>query len=460
LPLALDLAANQVRDGLSWAELRSEFEAERRSVALGTGRRSSTLKLLDSPEAWDHLDEQQQRKYSLQACFNLSLKRLKPEQLQQFAWLGVLPEDVNLTHHPASVLWDLPATAAKRTLVLLRKRSFLTDGVTTPAGEPTYRIHDLMHDMARGLIEEGILTPETQTLKSQVPNLPLAHQQFLERYRDRATDCRWDNLPNDGYIHRYLTNHLEKADWSNELHALMAMSDAHGRNAWFEACDRIGQPAIFVEDVARAWKLAEQHYEQNPTESIVLQCRYALMTATLNSLIANLPIGMMAEFVKRDFWTVEQAWDYVEQMQDEDKIAEAIQALAPYLSQSLFQAVLKKLRSIEFKYEFSRAEVLIALAQVDATYFPEALAAAQSIQDEFTRAEVLRALAQVDATCFPEALAAAQSIQDEFTRVKVLSLLAQVNGADFVALLKAAQSLQDDVQTSRGIGCARPSVWS
>jgi hypothetical protein len=38
LPLALDLATNQVRDGLSWEELRSEFEAERRSVASGIGR--------------------------------------------------------------------------------------------------------------------------------------------------------------------------------------------------------------------------------------------------------------------------------------------------------------------------------------------------------------------------------------------------------------------------------------
>lgn len=107
LPLALDLAANQVRNGLSWAELRSEFEAERRSVAMGTGRRSSTLKLLDSCEKWDDLDENQQRKYSLQACFNLSLKRLNSEQLQQFAWLGVLPEDVNLNQQMASVLWNL-----------------------------------------------------------------------------------------------------------------------------------------------------------------------------------------------------------------------------------------------------------------------------------------------------------------------------------------------------------------
>ncbi|HEY9807572.1 MAG TPA: NB-ARC domain-containing protein, partial [Candidatus Obscuribacterales bacterium] len=170
LPLALDLAANQVRDGLTWSDLQSRFKAERRSVALGIGRRPNALKLLNSLEKWDDLDENEQRKYSLQACFNLSLNRLNPEQLQQFAWLGVLPEDVNLNQQVASVLWNLPATAAKQVLVQLRDRSLLTEGVATIEGDSTYRVHDLMHDMARGLIEEGLLNQ----------SLCLAHQQFLD----------------------------------------------------------------------------------------------------------------------------------------------------------------------------------------------------------------------------------------------------------------------------------------
>ncbi|HEY9818161.1 MAG TPA: NB-ARC domain-containing protein, partial [Candidatus Obscuribacterales bacterium] len=60
LPLALDLAANQVQDGLTWAELRQEIEEERRAVAVA---------LLDSTEAWEALDQEKQRKYSLRACF-------------------------------------------------------------------------------------------------------------------------------------------------------------------------------------------------------------------------------------------------------------------------------------------------------------------------------------------------------------------------------------------------------
>ena len=436
LPLALDLATNQVRDGLGWEELRSEFEAERRSVASGMGRRSRALNLLDSSEKWDDLDENAQRKYSLQACFNLSLKRLNHDQLQQFAWLGVLPEDVNLNGQMAKVLWDLNPLQAKKVLIMLRNRSFLTDGVATIAEEPTYRVHDLMHDMARSLIEEGVLSAEP------VAPLELAHRQFLERYRERASNHRWDGLPKDGYIHRHLTWHLEQANWGDELHALMSMSDAKGRNAWFEACDRLGQPAIFVDDVARGWKIVERGYEGDRAGSIVLQCRYALITATLNSLVANLPIGMMAEFVKHGFWTVEQAWAYVEQIKNESKIAEAIQALAPYLSKQLFQVALAAAR--EIKYEYSRAWVLSEMATINSAYFEEALHAAREIKDESSRASVLSELAKIDSACFDEALQAAREIKDEYSRALVLSKLAKINSACFWEALPATRKIKSE----------------
>ena len=301
LPLALDLAANQVRDGLRWVELRSKFEDERRVVA---------LEILDSSSAWDQLSEEEQRTYRLRACFNLSLKRLKPEQLRQFAWLGVLPEDVDLNGTIAEVLWDMRSIQAKKALIDLRSRSFLTDGVQTFEGVATYRVHDLMHDTARGLIEKGELGIE---------NLEMAHGAFLERYRGRSVDESWYGLVNDGYIHRHLTWHLEMAGQCDEVHELMASGE--DQNDWFEACDKIGQPGIFVEDVRRGWRLAEELYDRDRGRAIVLQCRYALITGTLNSLADNLPPGMMAEFVKQRFWTIKQAWAYVEQMQDEKAIA-------------------------------------------------------------------------------------------------------------------------------------------
>jgi hypothetical protein len=441
LPLALDLAANLVRDGVGWEELRAEFEAERRDVALG---------LLDSTEEdWEHLPEEKRRKHSLQACFNLSLNRLSELQRSQFAWLGVLPEDVNLTAATGKVLWDLSIVQTKRVLKALRSRSLLMDGPEMMDGERSFRVHDLMHDMARGLVEKGAVGVES---------LVGAHRSFLGRYRGLCVDGRWWKPPYDRerpyeflYFYWHLTWQLEQADWANEVHDLMAASDGQGRNAWFEACEEIGEPAVFVQDVARGWGVAEALYEKDRTRSIWLQARYALITATLNTLLDNLPVEMMAAFVKGGFWSVERAWAYVEQMQDQIKIANAIQALAADLTKPLFQVAVEKARSIQNEYR--RASVLSSLAQIDNAYFTEALDAARSIQDECRQASVLSSLAQIDNAYFTEALDAARSIQDKSSQADMLSSLAQIDNAYFTEALGFVRSIQNESRRTFMLGC-------
>ncbi len=400
LPLALDLAANQVRDGLSWGELRAEFEDERRSVA---------LEVLDSSEAWERLSEEEQRKYSLRACFNLSLKRLNSEQLRQFAWLGVLPEDVDLSGTIAEVLWDVKPIWVKRGLIDLRNRSFLTDGVATFEGVATYRVHDLMHDTARGLIEKGELGIE---------NLEMAHGAFLERYRGRSIDGSWYGLKNDGYIHSHLTWHLEMANRIDDIHDLMEASNEYGRNFWFETCDCLGQPEIFLEDIKRGWTLAEELYSREKERSIILQCRYALITATLNSLADNLSIGIVIELVKKRFWSIEQAWACLERFKDESRITEAIQKLSPYFSKKLFNAAVRKSSSIQD--ETRRAGVLCALVKNENADSVMILNASKSIKNEIIRARVLRSLFKSSNLDLPKLLEAISLIQDEATHESLL----------------------------------------
>jgi hypothetical protein len=67
---------------------------------------------------------------------------------------------------------------------------------------------------------------------------------------------------------------------------------------------------------------------------------------------------------------------------------------------------------------------LSALAQIDSTYFSEALEAARSLQNEDSRASVLSALAQIDSADFSQLLEAARSLRDEDSRASVLSALA------------------------------------
>jgi hypothetical protein len=86
LPLALELAASQFEEGVTWAELLEDFQTE-----------VARLESLDLYSQDDIPDDAKRRNFSLMACFQLSLKQLSAEQLRQFAWLGVVPEDVTLT---------------------------------------------------------------------------------------------------------------------------------------------------------------------------------------------------------------------------------------------------------------------------------------------------------------------------------------------------------------------------
>ena len=412
LPLALDLAANQVKDGFTWEELQSEFEVERQAIA---------LEVLDSSEAWERLDEEQQRKYSLRACFNLSLRRLKPEQLRQFVWLGVLPEDVNLSVQVAAVLWDVRTIKAKQGLIDLRWRSFLTDGVATLEGEPTYRVHDLMHDMARSLIEEGVL--EIQDSGSRIPNLPLAHCQFLERYQERASDQRWDGLPNDGYIHRHLTWHMVQAQCPDAVHQLLQENTERGQNGWFEACESLGQPAIFVSDVGRGWALAEALGEAQFPEAPVLLWRYALIRASLNSLGSNIPPKLIGALVAKRVWQPVQGWTYVKLAKEPEKRAEGIQQLAPYLPETLLPEALEINSTLRLRNRASRrnsplmrdclrAPVLYALASRFPKLWPEVFKTTRQTQNDSFFVRVLGELVtHLPAEYWPEVLKTTRQIQ-------------------------------------------------
>ncbi|NEQ11752.1 MAG: hypothetical protein F6K37_39550, partial [Moorea sp. SIO4E2] len=150
LPLALELAAAQVRDGFSWQELLSELQAE-----------IADLEALDRLEAEEEPSDAKRKNYSLVASFNLSLKRLSAERLKKFAWLGVLPEDVTITETMATTLWNCNSFKAKKTLRYLRQKALLLPGVSSTQ-KTNYRLHDLLHDLARNLLQPELTLSITE----------------------------------------------------------------------------------------------------------------------------------------------------------------------------------------------------------------------------------------------------------------------------------------------------------
>ena len=442
LPLGLELAAAQVRDGFSWEELLGALQAE-----------IADLEALDRLEAEEEPSDAKRKNYSLVASFNLSLKRLSPERLKQFAWLGVLPEDVTITETMATTLWDSNLVKAKKTLRYLRQKALLLPGVSSTQ-KTNYRLHDLLHDLARNLLTSSTTPEQVSQLPGLGLSIPEAHQQLLERYQTKTEKGLWHTLPDDGYIYNHLTWHLEKAQKIDEIHQLLKEETAEGDNGWYWQCDRKGKTANFVKDVSRAWGIAAAKFTENPTESISLQCRYALITTSLNSLAGNIPPELMAALVEKEIWTAAQALAYVRQSKDCQGQAEGLKAIIEYLPASLLPEALDCARGIHPQWlwqllnglaphlpqgllhqaldcakaigdEWLRFQALVSLApHLPQRLLPQALDFARAIGDESHRADALISLAPHFPEVLPEALDCARAIGDESKRVKALLGLA------------------------------------
>ncbi|MEH1810199.1 NB-ARC domain-containing protein [Nostoc sp.] len=433
LPLALELAAAEVACGTTWNELLADIQQE-----------VARLTSFDRPEAEEITDEASLKRLSLTASLNLSVKRMPPEKQQHFSWLGVLPEDVNINKMMAATLWQMDKRDAAKMLQYLRNKALLLTGVPLADGMPTYRLHDLFHDLACNLLTAPSQPKRRGDLAGLGLNLADVHAAFLKKYRQKTQNGLWHTLLDDRYIHQYLVWHLEKAGQLEEIHQLLREESATRSNGWYEVREQLAQTGGYITDISRAWELAEA----TRTESTLsLQCRYALITASMNSLAANLPANLLVALVKNKMWTPEQGLAYaIQNPKPQEKVnslAQLVNYLPPNFQKLALQKALAATREIQDKYY--RANALSALAdKLPPELLPEAIAAARAIQDEYYRANALSALADKLPELLPEALAAAKAIQNEYFRANALSALADKLPELLPEALAAARAIQSE----------------
>jgi NB-ARC domain len=407
LPLALKLGAGLVKWDMSWELLLQEFK-ECRVAAF--------KRLRSDRENWT---EEEQRYQDLDVCFEISLKRLSKKHQQEFAWIGVLHEDSAFDCDVAATLWNCKSIDAQATLSTLHARSLLTTNNDRVYGNYLYQIHDLLHIKAQDLI--------CQSEQSEVAGLSLgslaeAHVSFLGHYKIKINS--WHELPNDGYIHRQLIWHMEQADWSDEVHKLMAMSNDRGRNAWFEACEEIGDPAVFVQSIADAWRLAEELCAQDKERSIILQCHYALIQATLNSLNKQIASELLAGLIQYEIWPADRVLRFVETLEDDYDTSTKLAAVIPFLpADSLEKAtqIFNRLSKIE-----DRARVLARLSARKPDLFALAYEESKKVKDSYERAKLLTELSRQKVEIFKEACMQAKNIPNKYLQaISLIELLPQ-----------------------------------
>lgn len=447
LPLALELAAARVARGTPWSALRQALEKE-----------VAQLEALEAPR------RRRREKSQVEASFNLSLKALQDddeETRQAFIWLGILPEDVQITAPMVTTIWQTDAVKAADTLEILWNDALLLPGapVWLDGQEwPSYRLHDLLRDIARRLLT----MPEPNGLGL---SLPAVHATLLERYKKRTKGSQWHTLPDDGYIHTYLAWHLEQAGQLDQIHLLLSEETPAGRNGWFHAREQLGQLSGYLADVNLASRLLQR--QNLPQETVIgLQLRYALITASLNSLARNIPFSLLTALVEKKLWTPAQGLTYAHQLRNFEDQARALIELSHTMAPGAKTSIVNKAIDVALQItdSWQQTETLMALAERLAEFgqIDHALGVICEIKNEHWQAEALtRLIPHSSKIDLLQVLAAARAIDEEEQRAEVFSeliphLLPPTQLEVMQETLAAAKNMSDEEQIAEFLAKLAP----
>ena len=385
-PLALVLATACIKEGRPWKTLLGDLATE-------IDRLGALEETDDDFIAEPVVSEARKRKTSVRASLLLSVRNLSRPRQQLFAWLGVVAEEATITPRMAATLWSEEEETARGHL-----RTLNGAGLLSAKGDD-YRIHDLMHDLARELLT----SPEAAARAGDIPGFGLtlqdAHRRLLGSYRNQTTHGLWHTLPDDGYIHDHLVRHLEQAGWERELERLLWEESADGHCGWYQARERLGQTAGFLGDVGRVWSYADRlgasaASEEARAQAIALQVHCALIIASINSLSAGIPVEVLVGLVRYGMLSLRSALALALQNPDPRVRVDLLLALENETlrsqRQSLLGEALQVARGIEDgqKRAWALAKVLRRLPA------EEALLAARGIDDAGSRAQALADVAE------------------------------------------------------------------
>ncbi|MFN2256810.1 MAG: hypothetical protein ACK2U6_21455, partial [Candidatus Promineifilaceae bacterium] len=253
----------------------------------------------------------------------------------------------------------------------------------------------------------------------------------------------------DAYDVRHLATHLELAHREADLHRLLALETDEQKNAWYEVKEAFGDSAGYRADINLAWRIAEGAYDpQNKFATCVnigRQFYYALVIASLNSLAANVPPGLLSTAVEEGLSTPAQALASIKGLPDEALLAASLAELAPHLHEpSLLQEAVKNARNISSTPDREHALSALAVQWARMQDLSQVEAVLAEIGDEAGLSLLIARLAPLmPVERLPELLArAAQMKTSESQAVAFSALAPYLPPADQAALLKAVQKMR------------------
>jgi hypothetical protein len=430
-PFALELAAARIREGRSWNTLLNDLGAE---IAHLEALEEANDDLIEPPD-----DRAREKQKSVRASLLLSVRSLRRNGQELFARLGTISEDATINPKMAATLWATDEETALRHL-----RSLRGAGILKAEGD-LYRIHDLMHDLAREILTAPVIAERERGISGLGLTLQDASRQLLERYRAKTSNGLWHTFPEDGYIHDHFVQHLERANWESEFESLLWEESADGHCGWHWARERLGQTPGFLADVRRIWSHADRvfaaaaidgHIDGHEAQAIGLQLHCALIIASMNSLSAGIPTAALVGAARCRLIALPVALTFARQHPNARSRVVALLALAHEMLQKQQSDVLREALSAARGIDdaSSRAEALASVApRLPAEEQPivlgEALSVARGIDVARARALALVSVApqlpsEEQTSVLREALAIAHGIDHPLSRVQALAAVA------------------------------------
>ncbi len=302
LPLALELIGPLVKKGGGWSEFARYLEEK--NVRL--------------PDVSNHQFSEIEEKVKI--SIELSVNELTKEEQDCYLQLVVFPKGVPFSAKAAANLWNENKV---KTLSLLENfASWNLLSKQEISSSPHYFLHDLLYSYAIDRLG-----------KEQLIDL---HTRLLKSYKVSIDNKPWHELKKeDHYIYDFLVWHLEQAGQFDEIHNLLCEQTSEGWNGWYQSREQLGQIGGYLNDVSRAWQLAEDSYAKTKDPVFIgYQIRYALIITSLNSLAKKIPPNLLLALIESGYWPVGQGIAYARQVPNREQKSRALLNLAVNLGQS------------------------------------------------------------------------------------------------------------------------------
>ena len=278
----------------------------------------------------------------------------------------------------------------------------------------------------------------------------------------------------DGYPLRHLARHLCGAGRSADLHALLAVEHPvggnHTINTWFAAHDHCDSILGYLADQTRARSDSAVTTDRSltthrPAGTLGMEVRYALMTASIASLTANISVNLLEQLIRAKLWSPQRGLDHARRIIDPQDRLNALIMVCSEMNTREQPLVLAQVLDAAIAGGDSHANELAALAP----YLPpdllaRALDAASALTDSYSRAYALTGLApHLPPDLLARALDAATAITEDDSRARTLAELiphipAEQQPAVLARALDAATAITEDDSRARTLAELIPHI--